>query len=239
MRWTSRVGNPATSKLLEQQCRQTLTALPRRQLGSADWIKINLLHSDGAIVCKSFRAQRVRAVLPLLSHESSRRGRNSDFAALRAVGGFLRDSAKACWILHDFASKNNNDVWGGISALLCWSLPFQFDLLLHQSTPPPALLATPSIVPNQSFAVYRSCSLPQHDPPTYQLIRIDGFSVSGWSCSRIKPCQCHMINGSQSYQGGWISVLINARAQIPGFPPVDMFQIIFIEWAEELGWQRH
>lgn len=35
--------------------------------------------------------------------------------------------------------------------------------------------------------------------------------------------------GSQHYQGGWITVLINARAQIPGFPPVDMIQIIFIE----------
>lgn len=233
------MGNPATSELFEQQCCQTLTASLRRQLGSAERIKTNLLHSDGAIVCKSFRAQRVRAVLSLLSHESSGQGRNSGFAALRAVGGFLRDSAKAYWILHDFASKNNNDVWGRISALLCWSLPFQFDLLLHPSPPPPALLADPSIVPNQGFALYRSCSLPQHDPPTYQLIRIDGFSVSEWSCSRIKPCQCHMINGSQSYQGGWISVLINASAQIPGFPPVDGIQIIFIEWAGERGRQRH
>lgn len=142
MRRTSHMGNSATSKLLEQQCCQTLTVL-RRQPGSAAWIKMNLLHSDGAIVCKSFRAQRVHAVLPLLSQEYSRQGRNSDFAALRAVGGFLRDSAKAYWILHDFASKNNNDVWGRISALLCWSLPFQFDLLLHSSTPPPSLISQP------------------------------------------------------------------------------------------------
>lgn len=124
MRRASRVGNSATRELLEQHCCQTL-AVPGRRLAAADWIKMDLLRWDGAIVCESFWVQRVRAVLPLLSHGASRRGRNSDFAAPRAVGGFLRDSAEAYWILHGFACRMyNNDVWGRISGLLCWSLLF-------------------------------------------------------------------------------------------------------------------
>lgn len=51
---------------------------------------------------------------------------------------------------------------------------------------PRALLANPSIVSNQSFGLFRSCSLPQHDPPTYSLIRIDRFSVSECSCAGLK-----------------------------------------------------
>lgn len=95
MKPTSHVGNSATSKLLEQ--RRCLTVpVPKLRLASAERIRTALLHSDGAVVCQSFRVQRMRAaLLPLLSLEYSGEGINSDFAVLRAVGGFLRGSAEA------------------------------------------------------------------------------------------------------------------------------------------------
>lgn len=183
----------------------------------------------------------VRSACVLFFHSSPLslpgKGRNSDFAALGAVGETRpRHTEFYMTLLQRITMMYEGELVPYCAEACLSSLTSS---CTHQPPPPPALLANPSIVPNQGFALYRSCSLPQHDPPTYQLIRIDGFSVSEWSCSRIKPCQCHMINGSRSYQGGWISVLINARAQIPGFPPVDRIQIIFIEWAEERGWQRH
>lgn len=71
---------------------QTLGATPL-----PDWAsQTDLPHSDGAGVCRSFRAQPTRAaLLPLRSLEYSGEGINSDFAALRVVGVFLRGSAEA------------------------------------------------------------------------------------------------------------------------------------------------
>lgn len=63
-------ANKPCGKSSNEQTLGATVSVPKLRLASAEWIKTDLLHSDGAAVCPSPRVQTRRAaLLPLLSLE--------------------------------------------------------------------------------------------------------------------------------------------------------------------------
>lgn len=67
-----------------------------------------------------------------------------------------------------------------VSGFLMWPLPA---LIIHQSP-----LVNTSLVSNERFHLYSTCSIFHCDPLVYEVIRIDSFSASKCSQSGLKPC---------------------------------------------------